>query len=117
MAIWLILRRPFGIICGHLVNFTAIWYNLRSFGIFCSYLVFFSVLGMLYQEKPGNPGLHTGTKFDPDSERLNGSLQSLRRLLSFLEDKKWEPLWPGTNVMIFENNFAKKIGVSTQNTS
>jgi hypothetical protein len=39
-----------------LVYFKAIWYILWPFGICNGYLVHFSCLGMLYQEKSGNPG-------------------------------------------------------------
>jgi preprotein translocase subunit SecG len=41
---------PFGIFYGQLVNSMVIWYILLSYGIF------FLVLGILYQEKSGNPG-------------------------------------------------------------
>jgi hypothetical protein len=52
MAIWSILPQ-FGIFCGHLVYFMVSWY------------IFLSV-GMLYQEKSGNPGfdLKEGSNFD-----------------------------------------------------
>jgi hypothetical protein len=47
----------FGIFCGNLVYFTAIWYICWSFGtIFVGHLVYFSRFGILYQEKSGNPG-------------------------------------------------------------
>jgi hypothetical protein len=69
-AIWKILRplgvfyiRPFGIFYGHLEYFTAIWNILRSFGKFYDNLVHFVFiwyiffrLGILHQEKSGNPG-------------------------------------------------------------
>jgi hypothetical protein len=49
-----------------MVYFMAIWYILRPFGIFYDHLVYFVVnwcifprFGMLSQEKPGNPALHT----------------------------------------------------------
>jgi hypothetical protein len=32
------------------------WYIFWQFGIFCVYFVHFSVFGMFYQEKSGNPG-------------------------------------------------------------
>jgi hypothetical protein len=37
----------FGIFCGLLVYFMAIWYILWLFGIFYGYLVYFSRFGML----------------------------------------------------------------------
>jgi hypothetical protein len=45
-----------GILYGHLVYFTPVWYILRPFGIFYGYLTRF---GMLYQEKSGNPGFNS----------------------------------------------------------
>jgi hypothetical protein len=48
MPMWSLLR-PFGLFCGHLVYFLAFWYMLWLSGIFFC-------LGMLYQEKSGNPG-------------------------------------------------------------
>jgi hypothetical protein len=54
VVIWYILW-SFGIFCGHLVYFVVIWYILWSFGIFCGHLVHFPRVGMLYQEKSGNP--------------------------------------------------------------
>jgi hypothetical protein len=53
MAIWSILR-PFGIFCGHLVNFRVIWYNFSSFG-------------MLSQEKSGKPDYNVGQLFGATS--------------------------------------------------
>jgi hypothetical protein len=44
-----------GIFYYYFVYFTAIWYMLWPFGIFYDYLVYFSSLGILYQEKSGNP--------------------------------------------------------------
>jgi hypothetical protein len=44
-----------GMICGHLVYFTAIWYILWSFSIFYGFGYIFYPFGMLYQEKSGNP--------------------------------------------------------------
>jgi hypothetical protein len=44
-------------ICGHLVNYPAIWHILWPFGIFYPVLVHFTRFGMLYQEKSGNPAL------------------------------------------------------------
>jgi hypothetical protein len=44
-----------GLFYGHFVYFTAILYSLWPLGIFYGYLVYFSRLGMLYQEKSGNP--------------------------------------------------------------
>jgi hypothetical protein len=42
----------------HLEYFTAIWYNLQPFGVVCGgHLVHFSVFGIMYQEKSGNPGV------------------------------------------------------------
>jgi signal transduction histidine kinase len=35
---------PFGILCGHLVYCTAIWYTLWPFGIFYGHLVYFMVI-------------------------------------------------------------------------
>jgi hypothetical protein len=72
-AIWNILQ-PFGIFYSHLEYFTAIWNILQLFGIFYSHLVYivaityilwsfgniFPVLGILYQEQSGNPGLVYG---------------------------------------------------------
>jgi hypothetical protein len=41
----------------HLVYFTANWYILYlQLGIFYGHLEYFSPLGVLYQEKSGNPG-------------------------------------------------------------
>jgi hypothetical protein len=48
-----------GVLCDHLVYFTATGNNLWPFGIFCGHLVFFTRFGMFYQEKSGNPGLET----------------------------------------------------------
>jgi hypothetical protein len=62
MAIWSI--QTFGIFCGHLVYFVAIW-------LFCGHLVYFVAIwyilwpfgiflprfGMLHPQKSGNPGL------------------------------------------------------------
>jgi hypothetical protein len=42
MAVWNILW-TFGIVCDHLVHFVLIWYIIP-------------VLGIMYQEKSGNPG-------------------------------------------------------------
>jgi hypothetical protein len=46
------------------------WYILRPFGIFYGHLVYFmaivSRLGMLNQEKSGNPGCRTPELFHPD---------------------------------------------------
>jgi hypothetical protein len=53
---------PFGIFCGHVVYFVAIWYILWPFGIFCGHLVYFSRFGMLYQEKSGSPALVCGAR-------------------------------------------------------
>jgi hypothetical protein len=46
IATWSILR-PFGV------------HILWPFSIFHGYLVYFSRFGMLYQEKSGNPALHS----------------------------------------------------------
>jgi hypothetical protein len=43
-------------VCGYLVHFVAIWYILRLFG------TFFPRLGMLHEEKSGNPA-EKRTKF------------------------------------------------------
>jgi hypothetical protein len=75
MAIWNLFRPfgtfyvwTFGIFCGNLVYFVAIWYILWQFGIFCGNLVYFvaiwyifSHFGMLYQEKSGNPAHNPST--------------------------------------------------------
>jgi hypothetical protein len=46
-----------GILYGHLVCFSAIWFSLWPLRTFMyGYLVFFYHFGMLYQEKSGNPG-------------------------------------------------------------
>jgi hypothetical protein len=53
--------------------FMSIWYNLWPFGIVCGHLVnFFPNLVRLDQEKSGNPGLHSHFR-DEDQERVNGS--------------------------------------------
>jgi hypothetical protein len=52
MDFWSILRTV-GTFYGHLVYFTAIWYNLWPWSIF-------SRFGMLYQEKSGNPAAKPG---------------------------------------------------------
>jgi hypothetical protein len=39
-----------------MLNFRANWYSLCPFGIFCGHLVDFFTFVMLCQEKPGNPG-------------------------------------------------------------
>jgi hypothetical protein len=71
-AIWYILW-PFGLLYLNLVYFVAIWSTIPQFGIFCGHLVYFMVswyiflsVGMLYQEKSGNPGfdLKEGSNFD-----------------------------------------------------
>jgi hypothetical protein len=49
---------PFGVFCGHLVYFMAIWYILGPFGLLYGYLVYFSRFGILYKEKSGNPGTY-----------------------------------------------------------
>jgi hypothetical protein len=54
MAMWYILW-PCGIVYGLVVYFVAIWSILLTFGIFCGHVVYFSRIGMLYQEKSGNP--------------------------------------------------------------
>jgi hypothetical protein len=41
---------------GHLEYFTGIGDILGPFGTFCSFGIFFSGLGILCQEKSGNPG-------------------------------------------------------------
>jgi hypothetical protein len=43
---------------GHLEYFMEIWDILRPFGTFCIHLLhtFFSSVGVMYQEKSGNPG-------------------------------------------------------------
>jgi hypothetical protein len=38
------------------VYYSAIWYTFCTFGIFCGHFRIFSRVGMLYQEKLGNPG-------------------------------------------------------------
>jgi hypothetical protein len=45
-----------GKIYGHLEYLKAIFYTLCSFGIISGHLVYFLSIGMLYQEKSGNPG-------------------------------------------------------------
>jgi hypothetical protein len=47
---------------GHLVYFTVIWYILWPLGIFSGYFVDFSLFGMLYLEKSGNPASDGGEK-------------------------------------------------------
>jgi hypothetical protein len=49
----------FGIFYGHLIYFMDIWYIMWSLGIFCGHLVHFPRVGKLYQEKSGNPGVHS----------------------------------------------------------
>jgi hypothetical protein len=44
-----------GKLYGYLIDFIAIWYILRQSVKFYGYLVYFSHLGMLWQEKSGNP--------------------------------------------------------------
>jgi hypothetical protein len=44
-----------GILYVRLVYCTAIWHILWPFGTLYFYLVYFSRVGMLYQEKSGNP--------------------------------------------------------------
>jgi hypothetical protein len=63
MAIWYILW-PFGIFCGHLEYFMAIWYIY-----FVAILVSFSRFGMLYQEKIWQPWSAANNKND----YLNGA--------------------------------------------
>jgi polyferredoxin len=64
-AIWSIFLQ-FGIFYSNLVYFAAIWYILCPFGIFVVILVKFSLFGLLYQEKSGNPGL-----FPSASKKVN----------------------------------------------
>jgi hypothetical protein len=45
-----------GIFYGHMVHFRSFCYILWKFGIVRSNLVYNSRLGILYQEKSGNPG-------------------------------------------------------------
>jgi hypothetical protein len=52
----------------HLVYFSAIGNILWAFVIFCGYLVYFSPLGILHQEKSGNPA----PCIQPDCKTLNG---------------------------------------------
>jgi hypothetical protein len=51
-----------GILYGHLVYFTTIWYIFGHLVYFMIiWHVYFSRFGMLYQEKSGNPGLEAQT--------------------------------------------------------
>jgi hypothetical protein len=59
---------PFGIFHGHLVYFMAIWYICWLVGIFF-------LLGILYQEKSGNPG-SIFSKFLEKFERKVSVLES-----------------------------------------
>jgi phosphatidylglycerophosphate synthase len=52
----LVLKVPFCLLYGQMVNCLAIWYILWSFGIF------FPRFGMLYREKSGNPGAGSSNK-------------------------------------------------------
>jgi hypothetical protein len=45
-----------GSVYGHWEYFKAIWYILWLFGNFAVILVYFSLFGIFYQEKSGNPG-------------------------------------------------------------
>jgi hypothetical protein len=47
-----------GIFYGHLVRFMVFCYISWTFGIVRGNLVYISRLGILYQEKSGNPDLH-----------------------------------------------------------
>jgi hypothetical protein len=51
-----------GIFYGHLVHFTVFYYILLTFSIVCGNLVYFPRLGILYQEKSGNPGTQCSRK-------------------------------------------------------
>jgi ABC-type transporter Mla subunit MlaD len=44
-----------GLFYGILANFVVIWYIVWLFGILYGYLVYFPHVGLLYQEKFGNP--------------------------------------------------------------
>jgi hypothetical protein len=47
-----------GMFYGHLVHFTVFCCILFTFGVVRGHLVVFSLFGILYQEKSGNPGLN-----------------------------------------------------------
>jgi hypothetical protein len=68
-----------------LVCFTAIWHIWYPFGTFCIRLVHFSGLGIMYQEKSGNPGneLATFTLLFRQI-RLTGKLKNRKKQNYFL---------------------------------
>jgi hypothetical protein len=59
----------------HLVHFTTVWYILWPSGIFYGHLLCFPRLGVLYQEKTGNPGL-----FGDQSEKTSHFLEGKCRI-------------------------------------
>jgi hypothetical protein len=63
-----------GAFYGYLVHSTVIWYILLTFGTFCGHLVhlvYFSHVGMLNEEKSGNPEcMYPILSFWPTYERL-----------------------------------------------
>jgi hypothetical protein len=80
-----------GIFYGHLEYFTAIRYNLLPFGIICGHLVNFSNLVCLDQEKSGNPDLnavkliHSCVLGEPNIDRA-----SLDKKINMLKTLKLE---------------------------
>jgi hypothetical protein len=61
--------------------FVAIWNILPTFGVFCGHLVIFSRLGMLYQEKSGNPGANpTIASYNASVVKTYSAVNSLARL-------------------------------------
>jgi hypothetical protein len=107
LVIWYIFW-SFGIFSGHLVYFLFIWYIFCSFGIFSCNLIYFydhllyfmtiwytfSHLGMLYQEKSGNPDRGQDNRFY--ALYLVGSISMCFRHLS--------PLFKTRSPPSFSNN-------------
>jgi hypothetical protein len=80
MAIWSILY-------GHLVYFTAISYILWQSGIVCIHFEIFSSLGMLCQEKSGNPAmkvLRSGWNSRAPANDMHCEKSLFSRIASFL---------------------------------
>jgi hypothetical protein len=86
---------------GHLVHFTVFCYILWTFGIVCGNLVYFFRVGILYQEKSGNPAVNYGRErfmkcLIQDPEEPGNESGLLRRPLEFERGGQGEDL-PGTD--------------------
>jgi hypothetical protein len=80
-----------GTLYGHLVYFTSIWYILRSFGIF------FPVIGMLYQDKSGNPACDLNTSVEDLTKKKLWPSYHIKLWVE-LEDSNWVTKWVCVNI-------------------